>query len=530
MRSLFRLVVAAVVFASFAYADPPAPGPFCKATPEAHRKAETWQAGKVLLGTSYFYWYDAPTGCHVINPGGGDALTHHPAPDRPALSWKSVEWHEAQLRDIARAGVDFMMPVYWGVPGQKDSWSNEGLPPLVKAHDNLLAARARDAKNPKPAQIGLFYDTSTLWFNKYQGCHLGEGPRQDLTTPEGRAWFYNTIRDFFSFIPPEKWARIDGRPIVFLYAGAFARAMDEKLFDDTRQRFEKDFGCGVYIVRHADWPGKADAWYQWGGACRVTLGDVTAGIGPGYDHSAVPGRTPLIVERRDGKFYQEQWELLLRMDPQRRPWLIHVETWNEFHEGTDIAPSKEYGDQYVLATAKYGKAYREGKQVPSTGKYAKARKIAWRPKEKAGITPIDQLDGCMESVELNGKSALRTKGCTADQVNRYLYFDVDDGFLFSSTGVDVEVTVKFLDDGSCEQLRIEYDNNDQTIGPRAGAFRPTDAVPVGNTGQWREHTFKLPNVRFVNACNTADFRLSPEGGKFSLTVSEIVMKKRKAVK
>jgi hypothetical protein len=35
------------------------------------------------------------------------------------------------------AGIDFLMLVFWGVPGKYDGWSFAGLPPLVEAHSAL---------------------------------------------------------------------------------------------------------------------------------------------------------------------------------------------------------------------------------------------------------------------------------------------------------------------------------------------------------------------------------------------------------
>jgi len=46
----------------------------------------------------------------------------------------------------------------------------------------------------------------------------------DLTTDYGRQWFYATIRDFFSMVPPKHWAMIDSKPIVLLYSAAFNAA------------------------------------------------------------------------------------------------------------------------------------------------------------------------------------------------------------------------------------------------------------------------------------------------------------------
>src|SRR5690606_37588750 len=112
---------------------------------------------------------------------------------------------------------------------------NEGIPLLLEAYDRLMAEHLQDQATvpdggprrirPAPPKIGMFYDTSTLRQNRVIGPAFHPGEHMDLTTPRGRAFFYNTIRDFFSLVPPDKWARIDGRPIVFLYGADHARAV-----------------------------------------------------------------------------------------------------------------------------------------------------------------------------------------------------------------------------------------------------------------------------------------------------------------
>ena len=203
------------------------------------------------------------------------------------------------------------MPVFWGVPGKYDGWSFVGLPPLVEAHTAL------EKEGLKPPAIGMFYDTSILQWN---GSNTdGSNYHVDLTTEYRREWFYAAIRDFFSFIPPAKWARIDGKPIIFLYDASFAERQDpQEQFEYTKTRFKQDFGVEPFIVKSAGWQGEADAVYAWGGAVNgpIIFRDTIA-LGPGYDHSAVPGREPLVVERRDGKTYIDRWTKVLQLA--RRP-------------------------------------------------------------------------------------------------------------------------------------------------------------------------------------------------------------------
>ena len=140
----------------------------------------------------------------------------------------------------------------------------------------------------RPTRIGMFYDTSTLQYNR-------EGRRIDLTTGFGREWFSESVRDFFSLIPPAHWAMIDGKPIVFLYSAGFAAAHDQSCIDYLKAAFARDFGGRVpYVVREISWNVESENVYAWGGALGLKHPGV-ASLGPGYDHSAVPGRAPLVV-------------------------------------------------------------------------------------------------------------------------------------------------------------------------------------------------------------------------------------------
>jgi len=37
-----------------------------------------------------------------------------------------------------------------------------------------------------------------------------------------------------------------------------------------------------------------------------------------------------------------------------------IETWSEFHEGTEICETKEYGRQYIELTRKYSDMFKKG--------------------------------------------------------------------------------------------------------------------------------------------------------------------------
>ncbi|WP_165234328.1 DUF5010 domain-containing protein [Aquisphaera insulae] len=457
--------------------------------------ARAFRSNDKIVMTHYFYWYDEPSKAHVLNGDGSDALTTHPA-SLEDFSYRSASWHESQLRDMMAAGIDVALPVYWGAPSERKPgagmhWSFEGLPPMVKAAEAIL----REGKAP-PA-FGLFYDTSTLQFNSW-------GERVDLTTDRGRSWFYASIRDFFSMIPPRLWALVDGRPVVVLYASSFAKAHDQSCIDFVKQQFARDFGGKVpYVIREVSWKVRADNVCAWGGAVKPNFAGV-AEIGPGYDHSAVPGRTPLVVDREGGAFYERAWVKALR----RRPNIVILETWNEFHEGTTLAASREHGRQYIDLTRKYVDMYRKGViPPPPAGPYAGARSIslALGPKnEKHGLGQVEAADGLTTAATLDGEPCRITRpGASGGQ---YVYIQVDDSFR-TDRSTDATIAVEYRD-GAPGSLGLQYDSHDPTA-TLDGAYKDCpEVVPFKGDGTWKTATFTVKDARFDGSQNGgADFRL-----------------------
>ena len=496
-----------------------APGEFCPLKARDHREADSFKRGQAIVGTTYFYWYDAPSKAHIVNHDGSDALTTHPA-DLEGISFKSPAWHKGQIQDMIEAGVDFLMPVFWGVPGRYDGWSFVGLPPLVEAHTAL------EKDGLKPPAIGMFYDTSILQWNGSNAD--GSSYHVDLTTDYGREWFYTAIRDFFSFIPPAKWARVDGRPIIFLYDASFAKKQDaDRQFEHARVRFKEDFGVEPFIVKSAGWQGEASSIYSWGGAVNgpIIFRDTIA-LGPGYDHSAVPGRQPLIVERRDGRTYIDRWTKVLQLDPAVRPWMVHVETWNEWHEGTDVAHSREYGRSYIVLTRLFADMWHTGTQLRFPWGYASAEAVTWDAKKSAGLDlRLSGGDGVWEIREVGDSRAAIALANPHSQFGRYLYFDVDDAFACGLMGKPVTLRVTYRDAG-CSSFAVEYDSAVDE-GPLAGAFRPAGSVQIAGTGRWKTAEFKLSDCCFMNRGNGADLRLAVVGGAIELAVSHLELKKIK---
>lgn len=488
---------ATVMGASSQPPRPAPPGPYVKQVDPALMKRTAFPADRPIAGTYYFYWYDDESGAHFINADGSDALTRHPRNPK-GYSYKKTGWHRRELDDLRAAGLDFILPIYWGYPNDYNGWSFQGLPPLVQA-----IRQCRKAGLTCP-QVGCFYDTSTLRFN-------GAGYHADLTTAKGLEWFYITVRDFFALIPPDLWATIDARPLVWLYSANFAAAKNPHALDYLRKAFAADFGVAPFIVKEVSWPGKADATYAWGAALRPNLHSIAA-VGPGYDHAAVPGRTPLVKDREGGDFYRRSWQWVLSRPLNLRPGIAVIETWNEWHEGTDIAPSMESGDKYVKLTRTFTDLWHARTVLKPQGPYAnkKSIDIVLAPDNKSrGLSQRDAADGMTKVITVQGKTARITT--PTKHRGRYIYFEVADSFFWAENR-PVRMAVTFLDNQK-GVIPLEYDSTDPSAHFN-GAFK-SSARPIlkKGTGGWRTVQVPLPDAAFTGRANGFDFRLADLDGK-----------------
>lgn len=495
-------------------------GPYAPAREADFAASTTWSAKDRLVCTPYFYWYDVFSGEHLIDVDGTDALTDHPA-SLTGFSYRSKAWHKSQLADMTAAGIDIAMPVYWGEPSARkagqpvadQAWSFAGIPPLVAAREEL------EAEQRNPPRLALFYDTSTLQFNV-------ANERIDLTTPRGREWFYESIRDFFSLVPPRHWAMIDGHPVLFLYSAAFAARHDPSCLEYLRDAFARDFaGRTPFVVREVSWNVPSAQVYAWGGALGFKNPGV-ASLGPGYDHSAVPGREPLIVPREGGAYFERLWNQCLRRPSQ----LVMIETWNEFHEGTEIAHSREYGRQYLDLNRHYADLFRSGYiPPPPVGPFTDARlvQIELGPtNQPSGLLQIESADGVTQPATRGGRTCRITR--PTEHGPRYVYFKVDESFKWAES-MDVLIVLEIFA-GARGTLRIEFDGSDPTA-PFHGAYSSSGALALNGDQTWRTLALPLSQARFLNSQNAgADLRVSVGDLEIGLRRVQILREGLKAMR
>ena len=183
--------------------------------------------------------------------------------------------------------------------------------------------------------------------------------------------------------------KLNGKPVVFVYG----RALQELGLMGWRSALERinaeykggvaaigdQFGYGAARVfdglhtyntagnlQGRD-PADARRWAAETYASWVQLSDGASKISaitviPGYDDTKIrkPG---LAVKRYDGELYRAQWEEAIKANPH---WVL-ITSFNEWHEGSEIEPSLQYGRRYLDLTAEYVKSFKGNKTARGLG-------------------------------------------------------------------------------------------------------------------------------------------------------------------
>ena len=212
---------------------------------------------------------------------------------------------------------------------------------------------------------------------------------------------------------------------------------------------------------------------------------------------------------------------MLRRPLKLRPSIAVIETWNEWHEGTDIAPSKESGRMYVDLTREYADHWHRGSVVRPRGPKDGRREVSivlGESNQAAGLTQREEPDGKTRVVTVLKKSARGT--AKTRHGGRYIYFDVDDSFFWADDRpVTIEIT--FLDEGTTP-IGLDYDSTDKAA-LHSGAFKAASAIPRTGAGTWKTARVRIDDAAFTGRANHNDFRLVDADG--TLLVHRVVVRK-----
>ncbi len=171
--------------------------------------------------------------------------------------------------------------------------------------------------------------------------------------------------------------KVDGKPVIFIYGRALSQ-LGDKWRDVVKEVKRLKRGGAIFICDslHSRWLDTFDGLHEYNPVGAVlakvdmfmrykTTKDVCekrgkiscATVIPGYDDSNVRPKNPIIRLRDEGKLYKKLWEDAIKADVD---WVL-ICTFNEWHEGTEIEPSLEYGRFYLQLTREYANRFKREK-------------------------------------------------------------------------------------------------------------------------------------------------------------------------
>jgi len=285
-------------------------------------------------------------------------------------------WHEWEMRGMMRAGIDVLMPDDW-YNGIDNKWAHDGIVTLKSGWYDL-AEKVTDEANAGDGgirnitygystlpKIAMFFDTTCMkelyvdnisvgnsTFNATWANNYGPGP--DLRDPYWMNQFWNCIDYFYSVLDPICEFTWHGACVVWLYGSNYFSNIGTQVLAYCRAKFEAKYHLNLIFIGGSDWiPTGVDGVDPWGACFGVKLpypvqyeGIPCGAVSPGiYNLGVVDIEPPLYVARDPGRYLAE-WQKVIYQGAV----FIHVETWNELHEGTGVSWTQEYGYKWIDLT------------------------------------------------------------------------------------------------------------------------------------------------------------------------------------
>ncbi len=281
------------------------------------------------LVLSHFYaWYGSPDGPARGWKHWNPALPHHGTTDTPQRGWydsKDSATIAAQIGLARDAGIDGFISSWWGAHG---------------FDDEVVALLLREAERQH-------FSVTIL----YEPARSSNQMREDL----------RYVLAHYATSPA--WLRIDRRPVVFIYGRVTNQLRPSELASalqglglfsvaDNMDPLKSAIVDGVETYNPA---GDVDGYIAALPAQRAAFNRrgkmYCASVVPGYDDRNV--NTPgMRIDRAGGTIYERLWKAAAGAD------CVTISTWNEWHEGTEIEPSAEYGTSYILRTRALADSWR----------------------------------------------------------------------------------------------------------------------------------------------------------------------------
>jgi hypothetical protein len=301
----------------------------------------------------YYPWYGSPYGpsggwSHWSAVSEGNIGTSAHFPILGAYDSRDEQMVEGQILWARYAGLDGFIASW---DGPSDAWTDKTFSVLIKVAEKLSF------------KVGVYYEA------------YRSPPLDQASMANELIYFVQKYSNSPALL------KINGRPVIFIYR---AEENEPEFWAEVRTLVEASVGK-VFLVGNLNDPKYVsvfDGFHMYlgldAGAMRNVYRMYTEQMGfatdttdlataltemqntghlivhekltcgtasPGYDDSKT--RSPAtIVDRTSGELYRAAWNAIKESDVK----CALVGTWNEWHEGTEIEPSVEYGFQYLAET------------------------------------------------------------------------------------------------------------------------------------------------------------------------------------
>ena len=307
-------------------------------------------------GRQFVHWAGVDTNAKTIGvsahyPRGGPYDSYDP----------SVLNRHCKLTKAA--GIDGLIVSWWG----KGTFEDQAVPPLLEAcakagiHAAIYYEQVAKPGTPQSVAAEIMdlarrFGVHSAYLKVTRG-----GTARPVVFVYGRS---------IQQLGVEKWkavqdtiAREDGPRPLLIGDDFSARAVE--VFDGAHS-----YGPAADLATAAKkgdstqkWAKRAMPWWaacgEGGTAARKAGKIACVTVFPGYDDTKVrkPG---LVVEREHGTLYEDLWREAVAAQPD---WVL-ITSFNEWHEGSEIEPSEEFGDKYINMTAEWAATFKAERAAP----------------------------------------------------------------------------------------------------------------------------------------------------------------------
>ena len=302
----------------------------------------------------YYGWYGNPQVSgqwqHWKNVDSVDKRVEN-ATDFPAYS--AYDSHdpavvERQVKAARAAGITGFIASWWG----RDSFEDRGMP-------LLLASAAKHA-----LAVSAYYEKIA-----------GEDAASRIKSAIGDIDYL-----LARYGSHKIWLRADGKPVLFIYGRAL-HELSPADWQEVIAQVRRDNPGGVVLVAdsldpklvsifngastynitgqtHHKTPPEIRAWAHAAYPKMVAAagpGKIsTVTIIPGYDDRNTGRQPPRpVTDRWGGETYRVLWQEAIAAAPD----YVLITSWNEWHEGSEIEPSVEYGSRILDETAAFSREF-----------------------------------------------------------------------------------------------------------------------------------------------------------------------------